>query len=288
MASFNGYKLWAGGQPDFQYPVSGDASDYMYAAMGVASFGYEIGESFYEDCDLFDKKIAPDNIPSLVYVSRTARRPFKIAKGPDVLTFEVEEAENMDDKTGEVTSTMLLDVSVTASDDELVESEFETGLQGVEAVRLSVDVHPDDGEGAAMEMEPVGGTSNNSGRRSFELQVSTDGMAPGRHTMYSVAIDGAGYEGPVSAVFFDVPVRAVETDRPTTSAPQTAAPTTAAPVSGAPTAAPMSESPTTAAPISESPTATDEPSSQSPTIGKVNTISLAALALTTAMLAIAA
>ena len=287
MASFNGYKLWAGGQPDFQYPVSGDASDYMYAAMGVASFGYEIGESFYEDCDLFDKKIAPDNIPSLVYVSRTARRPFKIAKGPDVLTFEVEEAENMDDKTGEVTSTMLLDVSVTASDDELVESEFETGLQGVEAVRVSVDVHPDDGEGAAMEMEPVGGTSNNSGRRSFELQVSTDGMAPGRHTMYSVAIDGAGYEGPVSAVFFDVPVRAVETDRPTTSAPQTAAPTTAAPVSGAPTAAPMSESPTTAAPISESPTATDEPSSQTPTIFKVNIISLAALALATAMLAIA-
>jgi len=273
MASFNGYKLWAGGQPDFQYPVSGDASDYMYAAMGVASFGYEIGKAFYEDCDLFERKIAPDNIPSLMYVSRTARRPFRIAKGPDVLAFEVAEAgnANADEETGEATA-MLLDVSVTASDDELLNSDFKTGRQGVEAVRLSVDVHPDDEGGAMMEMEPVGGTNNNSGRRSFELQVSTDGMAPGRHTMYSVAVDGAGYEGPVSAVFFDVPVRAaVETDQPTTSAPQTAEPTTAAPVSGAPTAAPITDSPTTAAPISDSPTAaaavtpaTDEPSSQAP------------------------
>jgi hypothetical protein len=43
---FNGYDLWAGGQPDFQYAVSGDTSDYMYSVLGVASFGFEIGEKF--------------------------------------------------------------------------------------------------------------------------------------------------------------------------------------------------------------------------------------------------
>ena len=34
--SFNNYKIWAGGQPDFLYPASGDASDYMYGVLGVA------------------------------------------------------------------------------------------------------------------------------------------------------------------------------------------------------------------------------------------------------------
>ena len=269
MASFNGYKLWAGGQPDFQYPVSGDASDYMYAAMGVASFGYEIGEAFYEDCEIFDERVAPDNVPSLMYVSRAARRPFRTAKGPDVLKFEVvEEESTTSEETGEAAAaaaTTMLDVVVTASDDELVNSnglsEFRTGRQGVETVRLYVDVHPDDDVGGeeTTEMEPVG--TNNNSRRSFELRVSTDGMAPGRHTMYAVAVDGAGYAGPVSAVFFDVPVRAaIETGRPMTSAPQTAEPTTVAPVSESPTAT------TVVAPV------TDEPSSQAPTIGKVSSI----------------
>lgn len=32
--SFNGYRLWSGGQTDFPYAVSGDSSDYMYAVLG--------------------------------------------------------------------------------------------------------------------------------------------------------------------------------------------------------------------------------------------------------------
>jgi len=34
MSYYNGYVLWAGGQPDFQYAASGDSSDYMYATLG--------------------------------------------------------------------------------------------------------------------------------------------------------------------------------------------------------------------------------------------------------------
>ena len=52
------YVLWAGGQPDFQYPALGDSSDYMYGALGVASFRLELGEELYKDYKLFGDEVA--------------------------------------------------------------------------------------------------------------------------------------------------------------------------------------------------------------------------------------
>merc|ERR1712071_601842 len=83
--SFNDYKLWAGGQPDFVYEASGDTSDYLYGALGVASMGFEIGDDFYQSCNKFDSKIVTKNLPALMYAAKIASRPFREVKGPDVL-----------------------------------------------------------------------------------------------------------------------------------------------------------------------------------------------------------
>ena len=72
-----GYDLWAGGQPDFQYAAAGDSSDYMYASMGVASFGLELGEKFYEDCGHFEDVVLQDNINALFYAATVAKKPGK-------------------------------------------------------------------------------------------------------------------------------------------------------------------------------------------------------------------
>jgi len=80
--SFNDYLLWAGGQPDYLYAASGDASDFMYGALGVASLGFEIGDDFYQDCSRFDK-IVEINMPALMYTASIAKAPFKTVKGPD-------------------------------------------------------------------------------------------------------------------------------------------------------------------------------------------------------------
>lgn len=132
--SINEYKLWAGSQPDFLYPASGDTSDYMYAALGVASLGLEIGDEFYQECAAFEDEIVPINMPALMYAAKIARTPFREGKGPDILDFVLD---------GNL-------VSARASDSEMVNAigggfpDFSTGNQLLAEVRLYLDVHPDD------------------------------------------------------------------------------------------------------------------------------------------------
>ncbi len=132
--SINEYKLWAGSQPDFLYPASGDTSDYMYAALGVASLGLEIGDDFYQECAAFEDEIVPINMPALMYAAKIARTPFREGKGPDILDFVLD---------GNL-------VSARASDSEMVNAiggsfpDFSTGNQLLAEVRLYLDVHPDD------------------------------------------------------------------------------------------------------------------------------------------------
>ena len=134
---FNGYKLWAGGQPDFLYPASGDSSDYMYGVLGVASYGLELGQEQYEDCVLFEGTVVPRNLPALLYAAKTATKPFSLPKGPDILNLTVSSSENG------------WRVTVEASDSLYANSlehvpDFPTADQRVEEVRLYLDVHPDD------------------------------------------------------------------------------------------------------------------------------------------------
>mmetsp|Transcript_4540 Transcript_4540/g.9823 ORF Transcript_4540/g.9823 Transcript_4540/m.9823 type:complete len:510 (-) Transcript_4540:297-1826(-) len=248
MSYFNGYTLWAGGQPDFQYATSGDSSDYMYAALGVASFGLELGEDFYEDCGLFEDEVVPDNLSALLYLAKNSKKPFSLAKGPDILGLVLSN-DNIQDgiQYG-------IKVTVVASDSRLVNSirnypDFPaTGGQGVAEVRVYLDVHPDDfKEGDLVwDMKLV---DDNSDEQTYELEVtSPDGFSAGRHTLYVQARDGRDYFGPATGAFFDVerrptksPTVAPTTNRPSkrpTSRP-TARPTTKRP-SEKPTSKPTS------------------------------------------------
>ncbi|KAL7537976.1 hypothetical protein ACHAXR_008196 [Thalassiosira sp. AJA248-18] len=269
-SSFNGYKLWAGGQPDMQYLAAGDSSDYMYGALGVASFGLELGEEFYEDCDLFDNEVVPNNLPVLLYAAMTAKKPFSLAKGPDIITGPEIMQQNVQDGT--------IRVEVVASDSLLVNSingypDFKTGDQGVNKVRLYLDVHPDDyKEGdMAWEMQFV---AVNSDEHMFELEVISPKSGP--ITLYAQAEDSDGYLGPVSSAFFDVEKKETATpSKAPTANPSTEQPTISP--SNAPTKSitdAPSPSPTTVQPsASPSVNPTTKPSTspiESPTISPSN------------------
>lgn len=137
MNYFNDYLLWAGGQQDFLYPASGDISDWMYAAMGVASMGFEIGDDWQQDCSVFENKVVPINLPALLYAAKTASKPFKEIKGPDIMDLDVR------NENGQI------QVTARVSDSEMVNAikdfpDFTTGAQTIANVRLYLDVHPDD------------------------------------------------------------------------------------------------------------------------------------------------
>jgi hypothetical protein len=190
ISSHNGYKLWAGGQPDFQYSVSGDSSDWMYAVLGVASFGLEIGQDFYESCDLFEKSILPSNLPALMYAAKVSKKPNSLAKGPDITKLDANIVN------GKVV------VTASASDNKLVNIKgypsFNTGNQDVSGIVLSFGVHPDDRKGRN------GVVDMSSSGNGFEASISMEEISSGRHILYAQAKDEDGYLGPVSSIFVEV------------------------------------------------------------------------------------
>jgi len=203
LQSFNEYKLWAGSQPDFQYAASGIAIDYMYAALGVASLGLEIGDDFSQECAAFEDEIVPNNMPALLYAAKIAGAPYSEVKGPDVLDFVIVENEQED---------MVL-VSARASDGELVNAitvdgsfdKFPTGDQSVAELRFYID----DGE--------ISWTAVNPGDETIQETIDTSSLTLGRHTLYVQATDSDGYKGPISSLFISLPLTQTISNPPTSS-----------------------------------------------------------------------
>jgi hypothetical protein len=206
---FNGNILWSAGQPDFLYAAAGVAHDYMYGNLGVASLGLELGDAFYQDCDTFEESVLVDNLNTLMYVTKLAKKPNVMSKGPDILDFTVTESN------GEVT------VRVDASDSELVNikgyDQFSSGNQTVTKIELYLDVLPDDYENDETKYYLLRPTSEKSSDRvTAETNFSIAGLSTGRHALYTVATDSDGYTGPVSSVFFQVEKDARSPFKPST------------------------------------------------------------------------
>jgi carboxypeptidase T len=191
VAYFPGYNLWGPGSPDFNYPVAGDSTDYMYGVLGVASFGLEIGEAYYEDCDLFEGTIVPNVLPSLLYAAKIAKKPFSLVKGPDIINLSITSTDDSN----------VIKITVDASDSQMANG-HSTGEQGVAKVQLYL-VHPDDYEEGDVTFEMV--PSSEDGGETFDLEmIIPQGLASGQHALFVQATDGDGYVGPVSSGFFDV------------------------------------------------------------------------------------
>eukprot|EP00985_Skeletonema_marinoi_P014940 scaffold7635_cov131-Skeletonema_marinoi.AAC.10 len=200
--SFNSYRLWSGAQPHYRYPVTGVASDYMYANMGVASMLYEIGSRFHQPCAEFEDEVVPKNLPSLIYAAKIAHKPFSLIKGPDV--FELDARHD----NGE------LRVSATASDGKMVNaiqisseefknsSDYPTGSQVIKGVYVYLDQHPDDWQegDTRWDMDAIDGNWDTN-EESVRLTVTTKDFPSGKHIVHLQAIDSLGYAGPVSSVF---------------------------------------------------------------------------------------
>lgn len=247
MSHYNGYDLWASGY-DFLYPVSGDSSDYMYAVMGVASLGLELGFNWYESCNAFENVILPNNLPALLYAASIASKPLSLAKGPDVLDVVIDYSDDGGDIL--VTAEISEGIMVNSLDGE---ADHVTGDQDIVQVTIYFDVHPNDFMDGNLkwEMSPIDGDFD-GGEKIVDVTISTSGLSPGSHILHLQAMDSSGYLGPVKSV--SIQVDREETNTPT-SAPITALPTlspTTKPPTLNPTASPttpeLSVNPTTASP----------------------------------------
>ena len=249
MSHYNGYDLWASGY-DFLYPVSGDSSDYMYAVMGVASLGLELGFNWYESCNAFENVILPNNLPALLYAASIASKPLSLAKGPDVLDVVVDYSDDGGDilVTAEVSEGIMVN-SLNG------EADHVTGDQDIVQVTIYFDVHLDDFIDGDLkwEMSPIDGDFD-SGEEIVDATISTSELPSGSHILHLQAMDSSGYLGPVKSV--SIQIEKEETNTPT-SAPITTLPTPS-PTTNSPTINPT-PSPTTPEPSGNPTTASPSP-----------------------------
>jgi len=219
---FNEYGF-SGPNNGFLYPASGATDDWAYGTLGAAGMTFELGNSFYQDCNYFENRIIPDNFPALNYAAKSSKAPYSIPKGPDVIITKI--AVNGNSVT----------VESVASDNAFAATSLPTSQQSVSNIRYFVDFHPYDRQDGAGQSGTV------FTGRSVTIDISD--LVAGRHSVYFQAEDDDGYVGPVTAGFF---VKQ-ETDTPPVTAP-TNAPTrssTNAPTRGS-TNAPISTPPVTA------------------------------------------
>ena len=82
LAYFNSYNPQ---QSNDLYPTNGTTDDWSYGELGIASYTFEMGTDFFQDCTTFQNTIYPKNCQALLYAFKATRQPYMDPKGPELL-----------------------------------------------------------------------------------------------------------------------------------------------------------------------------------------------------------
>lgn len=173
------------------YPTDGTTDDFAYGTLGVPAYTFEMGTDFFQACSTFESTIVPDNLPALVYAAKAARRPYQTPAGPDVLSVTAT-------PTTTIAGTL---VTLNASADD---TRYKAGsgepTQNIAAARYTIDA-PSWVTGAISYPLSAADGSLNSSVEAITAQLSTAGIAPGRHSVFIEAQDASSNWGVPTAVF---------------------------------------------------------------------------------------
>ncbi len=182
-ASYNGYTPE---QSSDLYITDGTTDEWAYGDLGVASFTFEMGDDFFEDCAALPG-IEQSNLGALLYAARIARTPYRLVRGPDVTQIAAAPV-GVDAGTP---------VQLTAT----VTDVLHGGLS-VSGAWYFLDTPPWLG-GTAVPMAPSDGSFNSQTEGAAAL-LETSALSAGRHIVFISGVDSAGNVGPVRAVFVNV------------------------------------------------------------------------------------
>ncbi len=177
--------------------LDGSAMDFAYGELGVASYLFELGTAFFQNCDHFESRLLPDHLDALRYAAKIARTPYITPAGPDVTEIEI---------LGNpvVVAGKPLQLEARADDGRYQNSQGREPVQNVVAVRVYLDTppwHPEPGR--SWLMFPVDGAYDSS-TEEVERTIDTTGLEPGRHILFFRAKDDDGVWGAVSAEFISI------------------------------------------------------------------------------------
>ncbi len=193
LAYFNGYTpLRAYGL----YPTSGTTEDYGYGVLGRASFTYELGTTFFQDCSDFENSIQDDNIASLLYAFKVARTPYLTPAGPDARNLSLSGGAS----TTGVTAGTAVALSATFDDTRYENSNGAEPTRAIAAGEYYLDV-PHWATGAVPDAMSASDGAFGSSSEAATATIETTGLSTGRHTVFVRAKDSDDNWGAVTAVF---------------------------------------------------------------------------------------
>jgi hypothetical protein len=190
LAFFNGY------EPDQAiglYPTDGTTVDFGYGELGVASYVFELGTSFFQSCSAFESTIFPDNLQSLIYAAKIVRTPYLTPGGPEVVGVAA--------STTVVAPGEPLTIQATADDTRFNHAYGAEPTQNIASAAVLIDTPPWAAGATPLAMSATDGTFD-SPTEAISAAIGTTGLATGRHTVFVQATDDSGSVGPVSAAFF--------------------------------------------------------------------------------------
>jgi carboxypeptidase T len=181
--------------PDCYAIIDGAAIMWAYSELGVPAFTTEISGGFffpaYSDVDF----IWEENRGSLIYMAKIARTPYLTTRGPDANAVTVEPG--------------VVVVGATAHLSATINSAWQGNLytENVFAAEYYIDTPPWAG-GTPISLQPSDGAYDEL-TENVEAEISTIGLAPGKHIIFVRGRGVSTHEGyaswgPISAAFLEV------------------------------------------------------------------------------------
>jgi hypothetical protein len=66
------------------YPTDGTTDDWSYGELGIASFTFEMGTAFFQQCETYEEAILDSALAALEYAFRVAVMPYRQPQGPHI------------------------------------------------------------------------------------------------------------------------------------------------------------------------------------------------------------
>ena len=181
------------------YPATGTTIDHAYGELGVASLLYELGTTFFQNCNDFERSILDANLDSLLYAFKVARTPYLTPAGPDVRNLSLSGGAS----TTGVAAGSPVRLSAILDDTRYQDSNGAEPTQTIAGGEYTIDV-PHWNAGAVAHPVSAADGSFDSSAEQATATIDTSGLEAGRHTVFVRARDADGNWGAVSAVFLFV------------------------------------------------------------------------------------
>ncbi len=186
LATYNGYMAW---QSYDLYVTDGTTDDWSYGKLGIASYTFEMGRYFFENCSYMNYTVYPNNRDALLYAWKIAETPYMTAYGPDALDPAATPPAAAPGEAVQLTATI---------------DDGQNGNQNIAAAEYYLlplhDSTPPGKTGTGIPMQPVDGNLN-SPHEVVVAAVDTAGHPAGIYLLAVRGQDAGGNWGPLSAAF---------------------------------------------------------------------------------------